>query len=1120
VAERRLVSVLFADLVGFTPLSEQRDPEEVRELLTRYFDTCSKVITRYGGTVEKFIGDAVMAVWGTPTAREDDAERAVRAALDLTDAIIELGSEAGVSTLRLRAGVVTGEAAITIGAADQGMVAGDVVNTASRIQSVAPAGGVLVDDATRRITEAPIAYEYAGTRELKGKLEPVELWRATRVVATVRGARTGTGLEAPFVGRDRELRLVKELFHSSADEGRARLVSVTGVAGIGKTRLSWEFEKYVDGVAEIVLWHRGRCLAYGDGVTYWALAEMVRTRTGVGECEDQQTAILKLADTLNRYIPDTEERRWLEPRLSHLLGLEQLEAPDYVDLFAAWRLFFERLAEQSPVVLLFEEMQWADAGLVDFIEYLMEWSRRHPLYVMTLARPEFVDRHPTWGSGKRNFTSLYLEPLSSTAMDELLSGLVPGLPPEVHDRIRERAEGVPLYAVETVRMLLDRGRLRREGNSYVLTDVSADIEVPETLHALVAARLDDLAPRERALLQDAAVLGHAFAMERLAALAAIDEPELSMLLETLVRKEMLTVQADTPSPVRGQYAFVQNLVQRVAYETLSLRDRKSRHLLAARQLEATWVRGADEVVEVLAAHYIAAYEAAPRDPDAAAIRQSAREMLVRAGNRAASLAAPQEAGRYFVRAAALAETTQGRAELMERAGEMAALSARHATATGYFNEAHALFSAEGLSHPAARVSARLGEVEWLDGDAEGAVARLKEAFEILRGEEPDSDVGALASQLARFQFFQGDIDGAKVSVELALDMAETLALPELIAQTLNTKSLVVKSCGHREEAMALLTHALQVAVDHDLPSAAIRAHTNLASLLWAQGDYQAALAHTRACVALARKRGDRHGEVFALCNLVGDLYEVGAWDEALELGAELLADEEVRSPTGLMNLVTSTLAIQIRRGNANEARKILDLGVPFEESSDVQVRFGALSVRAQRLVIDDRLGEAADSVANLLDEHFHHGAADHCRPDFVLGIEAALALGDLDRADVLLAKIDGLRGADHSTHLRAMADQARARIAAARGQQGGVVASFVAAEKSLRSRAARFDLAATLVHHAEWLVQNGQGREAEPLLNEARGLFETLRAEPWIARVDRTLRGEPALAEASSPSSA
>ena len=342
-AERRLVSVLFADLVGFTTASETRDAEDTRELLTRYFDISRMIVERYGGTVEKFIGDAVMAVWGTPTATEDDAERAVRAALDLVAAVPGLDE-----ALRARAGVLTGEAAVTVAAEGQGMVAGDLVNTASRIQSAAEPGAVLAGDSTKHATEAAIAYADAGAFELKGKAEPVRLWQALRVTSGRQGALKGTGLEAPFVGRDRELRKIKDGFHSSAEERRAHLVSITGIAGIGKSRLAWEFEKYIDGLAQDAWWHRGRCLSYGEGVTYWALADMVRMRCRISEDEQSDSALPKLRATVEEIVLDADERRFVEPRLAQLLGIAEQRAGDKQDLFAAWRLFFERLADASP----------------------------------------------------------------------------------------------------------------------------------------------------------------------------------------------------------------------------------------------------------------------------------------------------------------------------------------------------------------------------------------------------------------------------------------------------------------------------------------------------------------------------------------------------------------------------------------------------------------------------------------------------------------------------------------------------------------------------------------------------------------------------------------------------
>ncbi|HSG86595.1 MAG TPA: adenylate/guanylate cyclase domain-containing protein, partial [Candidatus Limnocylindrales bacterium] len=285
VAERRLVSVLFADIVGFTPFAEEQDPEEVRELLSRYFDLARETIERYGGTVEKFIGDAVMAVWGTPIAREDDAERAVRAGLELVDAVRVLGPEVSA-----RAGVMTGEAAVTLGATDQGMVAGDLVNTASRIQSAAEPGTVLVGEATMRAASASIVFAALGEQTLKGKASPIPAWRAQRVVAERGGRNRREALEAPFVGRDDELRLLKDLLHATTRERKVRLVSVTGQGGIGKSRLAWEFLKYVDGLVEDIYWHDGRSPSYDNGLTFWALAEIVRQRAGLTEDAEESAA--------------------------------------------------------------------------------------------------------------------------------------------------------------------------------------------------------------------------------------------------------------------------------------------------------------------------------------------------------------------------------------------------------------------------------------------------------------------------------------------------------------------------------------------------------------------------------------------------------------------------------------------------------------------------------------------------------------------------------------------------------------------------------------------------------------------------------------------------------------
>jgi class 3 adenylate cyclase len=438
-AERRLVSVLFADLVGFTTIAEGRDAEETRELLSRYFALSRDIIERHGGTVEKFIGDAVMAVWGAPVAQEDDAERAVRAALALVDGVRSLGP--GIAA---RAGVLTGEAAVTVGAVGEGMVAGDLVNTASRLQSVAPPGAVFVGEATQRAASSAIAFEAVGPQALKGKEAPVPAYRAMRVVAELGGRNRTEALEAPFVGRDDEFRLLKDLFHSTGRDRRPRLISVLGPAGIGKSRLAWEFLKYVDGLVEDTYWHAGRSPSYGEGISFWALGEMVRRRAGLLESDDEATTREKLLEMTRRWVPDENERRWIETALLALLGLGDPLPGGRDELFAAWRTFFERIAETATTVLLFEDLQWADVGVLDFIDHLLDWTKALPIFVVTLSRPELLERRPDWGAGRRNFVSLALDPLSEEAMRQLLDGLVPGLPELIVRQIVGRADGIPL----------------------------------------------------------------------------------------------------------------------------------------------------------------------------------------------------------------------------------------------------------------------------------------------------------------------------------------------------------------------------------------------------------------------------------------------------------------------------------------------------------------------------------------------------------------------------------------------------------------------------------------------------------------------------------------------------
>ncbi len=1081
--------MLFCDLVGFTTLSESRDPEEVRELLSGYFDLARSVISRYGGTVEKFIGDAVMAVWGAPVAREDDAERSVRAALELLSAISTYGDERA-TTLDARIGVATGSAATTT--PEEGMVIGDRVNTAARIQSVAPARGCLVDDSTRNASSAAIVYRDAGTHELKGKSERIHLNEAVRVVALVGGALKSEGLEAPFVGRDSELRLVKELFHSAVEQHRAHLVSIVGVAGIGKSRLAWEYFKYVDGLSDLFLGHRGRCLAYGDGVTYWALAEMVRSRAGIVEAEEESAAAEKLQTVLTQYVPDLDERRWVEARLGQLLAIDTRTSFDREDLFAGWRLFFERMAEVRPVILSFEDMQWADSALLDFIEYLLDWSKSHPIFVLTLTRPELLERRPNWGAAHRNFTSIALEPLAPGAMRDLVSGLVPGLPNEIRARILERAEGIPLYAVETIRMLIDRGLLVADDGTYRPVGPIEALDIPETLQALIAARLDGLAETERRLIQEAAVLGKTFTKEGIAQLSGIPADALTTALDALIRKELITVQADPRSPERGHYTFLQDMVRKIAYESLPKRDRKEKHLAAAAYLEGAFGVDDLEVVEIFASHYRAAFELAPNAENAEEVKSRARELTIRAGERAAALADAVGAQRYFEQAIALTDEELDQATLEERAGQMAQLAGGRASARAHFERAATLYDLMSATHAGARVAARLGEIDFEELHMNQGIERMEKAFALLSEDEPDADLVTLAAQLGRLQLFAGAPDVALQRIEFTLRHAEKLRLREQFAEALNTKSVLLHWNRREEEGMLLVRHALSVALEEGLPQSALRAYNNLIAYLAGADRYADLVTVTSEALEYSRRIGDRKWELLFLSSEMDNCVDLGDWDRATEILSQLRDASEYWG--FLMGRMTYVMRVFIDRGDLAGAKDLLEVTGELEQAEDTQMRPGFLGAKALVLRAEGKHEEALDAANESVAAALLVGKNEY--RGLIVDLFDVAYDADRTRAIEVLREIEALRPGDTSESLQAFAHRFRAKLASNPRDE-----DFEIAISSFRDLSMKFHLAVSLLEYAESLSERGRPDRAASYFDEAREIFENLRATPWMERV-------------------
>ncbi len=495
-----MVSVLFVDLVGFTDRSDRADPEDVRATLRPYHERVKADIERFGGTVEKFIGDAVMAVFGAPVAHEDDAERAVRAALRILETIEELRAE-GLD-VAVRAAVTTGQAVVSLGARPErgeGMVAGDVVNTAARLQGSAPVGSVIVDATTMRSAQAAIGFEPLDPVAAKGKHEPIPVWRASEARSRF-GVDTDLRAGTLFVGRDSEVALLSETFSRALREPSAQLVTVVGEPGLGKSRLVWEFRQEIDRRPDLVRWRQGRCLPYGEGITFWALGEIVKAEAGILETDSPAQALDKLSHSVVDAVWDESEHAWFTERLAPLVGAQDdVAGVGREEAFSAWRRYLESLAVQRPTVLVLEDLHWADAALLDFVEHLLDWAPGVPLMVLATARPELHDSRPGWGGGRRNSTTVGLSPLSDDDTARLVAALLERsvLPAETQAALLERAGGNPLYTEQFVRMHVDR-------------EHSGDALLPETVQALIAARLDTLVPELKGILHDASILGKVF----------------------------------------------------------------------------------------------------------------------------------------------------------------------------------------------------------------------------------------------------------------------------------------------------------------------------------------------------------------------------------------------------------------------------------------------------------------------------------------------------------------------------------------------------------------------------------------------------------------------------------
>ena len=943
--ERKVVTCLFCDLVGFTSRAERMDPEDVRRLLQPYHARVRSELERFGGTVEKFIGDAVVAVFGAPVAHEDDPERAVRAALAVRDALAD-------DDLDIRIGITTGEALISLGARPErgeGIATGDVVNTAARLQAAAPTGGVLVDETTRRATERAIEYAEPTSIEAKGKAEPIAVWEVLRARARVAVERVGG---APLIGREQELTLLRETLARVIREREPQLVTLVGVPGIGKSRLVFElFQSIESGSYGLVFWRHGRSPPYGQGVTFWALGEMVKAQAGILESDAPTQAGEKLRQAVATFVDDVADAAWFERHLRPLAGLETDETwtGDRRDeAFAARRRFLEAIAEARPLVLVFEDLHWADEALLDFVDYLLEWANGVPILVLATARPELLTRRPGWGGGKVNSSTILLSPLSEEETARLLHALLgqSAIDAVLQARLLEHAGGNPLYAEEFTRMLVSRPGER---------------VLPETVQGIIAARLDTLPAEEKELLQDAAVLGRVFWLGALGG----ERWTLEERLHALVRKEFVTRNRRSSVAGEEEYVFRHALVRDVAYEQIPKAERAERHRAAAEWIES--LGRAEDHAEPLAHHYVAALEYARNSgQDEGALAERGRLALREAGDRALALSAFTAAENYYRLALELWPSDDPeRPELLLRLARARNVLGDERRERSLVEARDALL-ASGRVELAAETDALLAEVWWFRGERDRCDFFLERAASAVKGLAPSAAKAYVLSQAARYRMLAGEDEEAIAQGKQALAMAEDLGLDELRAHALNNIGTSRVNLGDRD-GVALIEEAAALALAIRSPEAA-RAFVNLGAVNASLGDFRRATGQFAEAIRVGEELGALPTARWAHVGVVGTLLWLGRWDEGLRWAEAYLEGSEDEFAGAELNIRRHRARVLLARddveGALDDVSRVLD---GIRQMKDPQSVMPALGMAARVYLEVGREDEARRIAAELVD---------------------------------------------------------------------------------------------------------------------------------------------------------
>jgi class 3 adenylate cyclase/tetratricopeptide (TPR) repeat protein len=1068
--ERKFVTVLFADLVGFTSRAERMDPEDVRAMLTSYHERVRSELERRGGTVEKFIGDAVMAVFGAPQAREDDSERAVRAALAIRDWIRDEESD-----LQVRIGVNMGEVLVALGARPsegEAMVAGDVVNSASRLQSAAPINGILVGESTYRATRAAIEYREAAPVTAKGKAQPILVWEAIAPRARVAVERLGG---ADLVGRNDELTLLQDALARVKGEREPQLVTLVGVPGIGKSRLVFELFKSIEAQPDLVYWRRGRSLPYGEGVAFWALAEMVKAQAGILEGDSAEGAEGKLRTAVYDLIEDEGDARRVHTQIRPLIGLAgegELRGAGREEAFAAWRRFFEAMADRRPLVMVFEDLHWADDALLDFVDALVDWAGGVPLLVLVTARPELVSRRPGWGGGKTNAVTISLSPLSDEETARLVHSLLGRsvLPAETQAALLERAGGNPLYAEEFVSLFQERGL--KAGEKPAL---------PESVQGILSARLDSLSGDDKTLLQHAAVLGRVFWAGALAHIAKLARREVEERLHMLERREFVRRERRPSVAGETEYAFRHLLVRDVAYAQIPRRLRAERHRLAAEWIES--LGRPEDHAEVLAHHYLAALEyARASGQNVDTLAGPARVALRRAGGRALSLNAFQSAARFCASALELTPPLDpDRPQLLLSLGEAQA-ELLTGGASDVLSEAATFLRDAGDPEGAARAELLLGNLAWRHGQRDTAYDHVQQAVGLLQDSSASPTKARVLSEVSRYHMLGGRVpEAVEIGLE-ALAMAEQLGLPDIQAHALNNVGSARGFAGDHE-GLDDLRRSIEIAAF--APVEELRARNNLGSLLLGLGDFRGAAGVWRAGIELAEHfRGVQTAE-WVRSERMFIAYGEGRWDDLDRFTSEFLAEMgPAHYQAGFMYELRGR--VRLARGDIAGGLSDADLTLSLaREAKDPQRLWPALAYSAFALLHSGRADEASQRVDELM------------RLDIIKGVRPGLAVDPvLDLAWILTALGRGGQFLDAAAGVTNMTPWHRAAVAFARGEVEQ--ASDICAEMGILPNEAYMRLRA-----AEKLLGDGRPDAAQAQVEKAIAFYDSVGATAYIHQAEQ-----------------